>query len=124
MDLKNETFTYILKQYLKGKKDNMYFILITLRKFIIEKYEKYNLKPDEIKVLIKFVIHGIDTYSFEKTILFEEYINLYVDISFNEYMKEKELQNIELPNDEFYEIYINNLNLLAQDNKTKNLNLN
>lgn len=124
MNLQSDTFTYILKQYLKGKKDNIFLILMILREFIVEKYEKYNLKPEELKMLIRFLIHGIDTYSFEKTIKFKDYISLYIDISLNEYTKTKTLDDFELPDDEFFEIFISNLSQMIEDNKIKDFKLN
>ena len=48
----NENHIHVLKQYLKGKKDNIYLILIPLREFILEKCEKYNVKFPEKNTLI------------------------------------------------------------------------
>ena len=47
MDFNNEIFTYILKQYMKGKKDSLIFILMYLRNLILDKIIKYTGLPKE-----------------------------------------------------------------------------
>ena len=124
MNYQSEAFTYVLKQYLKGKKDNINFILISLRSLILEKCIKYQLKNEDIKVLLKFIIHGIDTYSFEKSFSFNNYINLYVDVSLEAYIKIRDLTNFELPDDEFLKFFIDNLQQSLEDEKVRTFNLN
>lgn len=120
----SEAFNYILKQYLKGKKDNINFILLQLRDFILEKYKKYNLTSDEMKVLIKFLVHGIDTYSFEKSISFISYLDIYMDIALSTYKKADKIDDFELPTDDFFELLLNNLKEISKNEKQKRFNLN
>lgn len=124
MNLENEAFTYILKQYLKGKKDNINFILLSLREFILEKCKINNLSKNEINVLLKFLIHGIDTYSFEKTMTFQDYIDLYIDISLQTYRETQYLEEVEIPNNEFINLFIDNLKQSIEQNKKMDFNLN
>ena len=109
MNLQSEAFNYILKQYLKGKKDNINLILLSLRNLILEKCNKYNLEQNEIKTLIRFIIHGIDTYSFEKAMSFYDYINLYIEISLKAYKENKDIETMSLPNDEFFNLFTTDL---------------
>ena len=115
----NENHIHVLKQYLKGKKDNIYLILIPLREFILEKCEKYNLKEEEIKTLIIVLIRAIDTYSFEKNISFYKYIDLYIDITFdNKNIKKTEFEDEELIND-----LIDSLKGIQKKEKIKKYNI-
>jgi hypothetical protein len=120
MSLSNETFIYILKQYLKGKKDSIGIILLSLKEFILEKYKSYNLKEEEMTLLIKIIIQGIDTYSFEKAISFYDYINLYVDIALN--LDKEYIEDFNY-NDEFIEFLLINLKQSIEESKINKFNL-
>ena len=116
----SEAFRYILKQYYKGKKDNINLILISLRELIIEKCKKYGIKED-LNNIINLVIHGVDSYSLEKTISFSDYMNIYLDIAFSSY-KEKNKRKIFAMETEFFTIFSNNIKETLQEDEL-NFNL-
>ena len=116
----SEAFRYILKQYYKGKKDNINLILISLRELIIEKCKKYGIKED-LNNIINLVIHGVDSYSLEKTISFSDYMNIYLDIAFSSY-KEMNKRKIFAMETEFFTIFSNNIKETLQEDEL-NFNL-
>lgn len=117
----SEAFRYILKQYYKGKKDNINLILISLRELIIEKCKKYDIKED-LNNIINLVIHGVDSYSLEKAISFSDYMNIYLDIAFSTYKEMNKQENIVIET-EFFAMFFNNLKEVLQEDKTLNFNL-
>ena len=116
----SEAFRYILKQYDKGNKDNINLILISLRELIIEKCKKYGIKED-LNNIINLVIHGVDSYSLEKTISFSDYMNIYLDIAFSSY-KEMNKRKIFAMETEFFTIFSNNIKETLQEDEL-NFNL-
>lgn len=118
----SEAFRYILKQYYKGKKDNINLILISLRELIIEKCQMYNINQDDLNNIINLVIHGIDSYSLEKSISFADYMNIYLDIALCSYKKMNK-QKIKTEEDEFLIIFSNSLRQSLEENKRINFNL-
>ena len=111
MDFNNEIFTYILKQYMKGKKDSLIFILMYLRNLILDKIIKYNLDSSYVDIIVNMIVEGIDNYSFEKAITFSKYIDYYLDIRLQIYISDNKNKE-----DIIYDKYIKNyINILKSD---------
>lgn len=108
MDFNNEIFTYILKQYMKGKKDSLIFILMYLRNLILDKIIKYNLDSSYVDIIVNMIVEGIDNYSFEKAIPFSKYIDYYLDIRLQIYISDNKNKE-DIIYDEYTKNYINNL---------------
>ena len=71
-----------------------------------------------MKTLIIVLIQAIDTYSFEKNISFYQYINLYIDITFNN----KNIKKIEFEDEELINDLINSLKGIPKKEKIKKYN--
>ena len=108
MDFNNEIFTYILKQYIKGKKDSLIFILMYLKNLILDKIIKYNLDSNYVDIIVNMIVEGIDNYSFEKAIPFSKYIDYYLDIRLQIYISDNKNKE-DIIYDEYTKNYINNL---------------
>ena len=84
-----EKNTKLLRDYYKGEKDNLYYIIennLPLIFSIIKKFQnEFKISNEYIySCVIEEFINGVNTYNFEKSATFENYVKTYVEVKAKE----------------------------------------